>query len=150
MREMKFLEPSLIALDVEAETAEEAISLAGGLLTNAGTTEERYADAMVASYRDKGPYFVLAPHVALPHARAEDGVKEASVSLLRLKNPVVFGHAANDPVQLVFALGGSTSSEHIAMLRKLTTLLSNPDNLEQFKQAADVETIQQLIRGNET
>ncbi|MFS0837216.1 PTS sugar transporter subunit IIA [Paenibacillus sp. UNC499MF] len=146
---MKFLEPSLIALDVEAETAEEAIRLAGGLLADAGAAEARYAEAMVDSYRDKGPYFVLAPHIALPHARAEDGVKEASVSLLRLKKPVVFGHAANDPVQLVFALGGSTSSEHIAMLRKLTILLSNPDNVEAFKQAADVDTIQQLIRGNE-
>ncbi|AZS15870.1 PTS sugar transporter subunit IIA [Paenibacillus lutimineralis] len=147
---MKFLEPSLIALDVEAETAEEAIRLAGGLLAKAGAAEERYADAMVESYRDKGPYFVLAPHIALPHARAEDGVKEASVSLLRLRKPVVFGHAANDPVQLVFALGGSSSSEHIAMLRKLTTLLSSPDNVEQFKHAADVETIQQLIRRSES
>ncbi|MFF2157044.1 PTS sugar transporter subunit IIA [Paenibacillus chitinolyticus] len=146
---MKFLEPSLIALDVEAETAEEAIRLAGGLLADGGAAEARYAEAMVDSYREKGPYFVLAPHIALPHARAEDGVKEASVSLLRLKKPVVFGHAANDPVQLVFALGGSTSSEHIAMLRKLTMLLSNPDNVEAFKQAADVDTIQQLIRGNE-
>ncbi|NWL86639.1 MULTISPECIES: PTS sugar transporter subunit IIA [unclassified Paenibacillus] len=146
---MKFLEPSLIALDVEAETAEEAIRLAGGLLAKAGAAEERYADAMVESYRDKGPYFVLAPHIALPHARAEDGVKEASVSLLRLRKPVIFGHAANDPVQLIFALGGSSSSEHIAMLRKLTTLLSSPDNVEQFKLAADVETIQQLIRRSE-
>jgi len=146
---MKFLEPSMIALDVEAKTAEEAIRLAGGLLAKAGASEVRYADAMVESYRDKGPYFVLAPHIALPHARAEDGVKEASVSLLRLKQPVAFGHSANDPVQLVFALGGASSSEHIAMLRKLTTLLSNPDNVEQFKNASDVETIQQLIRGNE-
>ncbi|MCV4231504.1 PTS sugar transporter subunit IIA [Virgibacillus sp. LDC1] len=146
---MKFLEPSLIALDVEAETAEEAIRLAGELLAKAGAAEERYADAMVKSYRDRGPYFVLAPHIALPHARAEDGVKEASVSLIKLKKPVVFGHAANDPVQLVFALGGSSSSEHIAMLRKLTTLLSSPGSIEQFMQATDVETIQQLIRGNE-
>ena len=93
---------------MEAETAEEAIRLAGELLAKAGAAEERYADAMVKSYRERGPYFVLAPHIALPHARAEDGVKEASVSLIRLKKPVVFGHAANDPVQLVFALGGSS------------------------------------------
>lgn len=146
---MKFLESSLIALDVEAETAEEAIRLAGGLLVEAGAAEERYVDAMVESYRDKGPYFVLAPHIALPHARAQDGVKEAAVSLLRLKKPVVFGHAANDPVQLVFALGGSTSSEHIAMLRKLTTLLNDPNNVEQLMKVSDVQTIQQLIRGNE-
>lgn len=146
---MKFLEPSLIALDVEAETAEEAIRLAGDLLAKAGAAEERYADAMVKSYRERGPYFVLAPHIALPHARAEDGVNEASVSLIKLKKPVVFGHAANDPVQLVFALGGSSSSEHIAMLRKLTTLLSSPGSIEQFMNATNVETIQQLIRGNE-
>ncbi|MBB3129065.1 PTS system mannitol-specific IIA component/PTS system ascorbate-specific IIA component [Paenibacillus rhizosphaerae] len=146
---MKFLEPPLIALDAEAASAEEAIRLAGALLTEAGAAEARYADAMVESYRERGPYFVLAPSIALPHARAQDGVIEAAVSFVRLKEPVVFGHRANDPVQLVFALGGSDSGEHIALLRQLTTLLSSPAHLEQFKQAADVEAIQQIIRGNE-
>ncbi|MVP00822.1 MULTISPECIES: PTS sugar transporter subunit IIA [Paenibacillus] len=145
---MKFLEPSLIALDVESAAAEDAIRKAGELLVRADAAEARYVDAMVESYREKGPYFVLAPHIALPHARAEEGVKEASVSLLRLKEPVVFGHASNDPVRLVFALGGSTSSEHITMLRKLTTLLSEEGNIEKFMQAPDVETIQQLLGRN--
>lgn len=147
---MKFLDPSLIALDIQAENAEDAIRRAGLLLVEAGAAENRYIEAMIDSYRDKGPYFVIAPHIALPHARAEQGVKEASVSLLRLTHPVVFGHLENDPVQLVFALGGATSSEHITMLRKLTTLLTSPENVELFKQAKDVETIQQLLRRNES
>lgn len=146
---MKFLEPSSIALDLEAESAEDAIRLAGSLLCSTGAIEESYIDAMIDSYREKGPYFVLAPHIALPHARAQDGVKEPCVSLLRLNHPVPFGHTVNDPVQLVFALGGSTSSEHIQMLRKLTTLLSSPGVVEDLQNAPDVDSVQQILRRNE-
>ena len=142
---MKFLEPGLIALDVEAADGAAAIRAAGQLLVDAGAAESRYIDAMVASFEEKGPYFVLAPQIALPHAKPEDGVKEASVSLVRLREPVVFGHAKNDPVALVFALGASSSEEHITMLRKLTTLLNNPAHVQQLKDAPSPEAITQLL-----
>jgi Phosphotransferase system mannitol/fructose-specific IIA domain (Ntr-type) len=102
-------------------------------------------EAMVAAYREKGPYFVLAPHIALPHAKAEDGVNEASVSFVRLRRPVPFGHAHNDPVELVFALGSSSSADHIALLRKLTTLLNDPANVQAMKEAATAGDIEALL-----
>lgn len=145
---MRFLEKSLISLDVEASNAEDAIRAAGGLLVEGGVAEPSYVEAMLASYRDKGPYFVLAPHIALPHAKPEDGVSEASVSLVRLREPVRFGHASNDPVELVFALGSSTSSEHIALLRRLTALLNDPANVAAMKQAKTAEDVESLVQEN--
>ena len=142
---MRFLEQDLISLDAEAKDAEEAIRLAGRLLVNGGTADNRYVEAMVAAYREKGPYFVLAPHIALPHAKAEDGVNEASVSFVRLRRPVPFGHAHNDPVELVFALGSSSSADHIALLRKLTTLLNDPANVQAMKEAATAGDIEALL-----
>ncbi|MFD0870059.1 Ascorbate-specific phosphotransferase enzyme IIA component [Chlamydia abortus] len=142
---MRFLEPSLISLDVEAKNAEEAIRAAGRLLVDSGAAKNSYIEAMLASYREKGPYFVLAPRIALPHAKAEDGVNEASVSFVRLKQPIEFGHAHNDPVELVFALGSSSSEEHITLLRKLTTLLNNPANVEAMKQAATPDEVSALL-----
>ncbi|MFS0724203.1 PTS sugar transporter subunit IIA [Paenibacillus sp. 1P07SE] len=142
---MKFLTSELIALDEAASDAASAIRAAGQLLAEAGAVESRYVEAMVASYEEKGPYFVLAPHIALPHAKPEDGVYEASLSLVRLQQPVAFGHPKNDPVELVFALGASSSEEHIQMLRKLTTLLNNPAHVQQLKEAASPEDIQHLL-----
>ena len=142
---MRFLDKGLISLDVEAPDAEAAIRAAGQLLVNEGAVENRYVDAMIASYKEKGPYFVLAPHIALPHAKPEDGVNEASVSLVRLKQPIAFGHKNNDPVELVFALGASSSSEHIALLRKLTTLLNDPGHIKQLREAATPEEVSHLL-----
>lgn len=143
---MHFMEKGLISLDIEAEDAEQAIRAAGQLLVDSGSAEGSYVEAMVSAYRNNGPYIVIAPHIALPHAKAENGVREASVSFVRLRRPVAFGHPENDPVELVFALGSSSSSDHIALLRRLTTLLNDPANVEALKEAKTAEEIESIIQ----
>jgi ascorbate PTS system EIIA or EIIAB component len=145
---MKFLEKNLVLLDAPASSPEEAIRIAGKLLVDGDLAEQTYVEAMVESFHKNGPYFVLAPQIALPHARPEDGVKEASVSFVRLKNSVVFGHPANDPVQLVFGLGASSSDEHLQILQKLMQLLGDPENIEKLKVAKNYEEINELIGRN--
>lgn len=143
---MKFLEKALVALDVDVQTPEDAISAAGNLLVKGKLVDENYVKAMIRSYHENGPYFVIAPHIAIPHARPEDGVKEACVSLIRLKSGVKFGHSANDPVHLVFGLGAATSEEHLAILKKLTTLLNDQENIKKLLHVSNYEDINQLIR----
>src|SRR5699024_2903904 len=92
-----------------------------------------------------GPYFVLAPHIAIPHARPEDGVNEASVSLVRLAQPIEFGHDSNDPVQMIFGLGASSNEEHLTLLRKLTTLLNDSERVDVLKTSKDISNIQKTI-----
>jgi len=145
---MKFLEKDLVALDVAASSAEEAIRSAGKLLVDGNVVEAQYVDAMVDSYKINGPYFVLAPQIALPHARPEDGVLEASVSFIRLREPVVFGNPANDPVTLVFALGASSSDEHLQIIQKLMKLLGDSSKVETLKSVSTYEEINLLIGGN--
>jgi PTS system ascorbate-specific IIA component len=145
---MKFLEEKLVAMNVELSSPEEAIQAAGQLLVNENLVEASYVDAMIQSFHKNGPYFVLAPQIALPHARPEDGVNEASVSLIQLKTPVKFGSKNNDPVELVFALGASSSEEHLQVLQKLMFLLSDQANLKKLKEATNYNDIKQLLGGN--
>ncbi|WP_188454893.1 PTS sugar transporter subunit IIA [Virgibacillus oceani] len=142
---MKFLDEKLVAVGVEASNAREAIEEAGKLLLKEGLVEDSYIKAMVNAYNENGPYFVLAPQIAIPHARPEDGVKEASVSFVQLKKPIAFGHTSNDPVQLVFGLGASSSDEHLTLLKKLTSLLNNPKNVEKLTNARDYASIEQIL-----
>ncbi|MBO8162863.1 MAG: PTS sugar transporter subunit IIA [Brevibacillus sp.] len=144
---MKFLNRSLVSLHATATSAEDAIRQAGGLLQQAGLVEKAYLDAMVDSYEKNGPYFVLAPGIAIPHARPEDGVHEACVALLQLKEGVPFGHSANDPVRLVFALGASSSDEHLELLQRLVTLLNDPKNVELLLGARDYQEIEHVMGG---
>ncbi|MFB6466394.1 PTS sugar transporter subunit IIA [Cytobacillus sp. Hz8] len=147
---MKFLEKNLVEFDVDVTSPDEAIQAAGKLLVQEGLVEEKYVEAMVQSYHKNGPYFVLSPQIALPHARPEDGAKEASVSLVRLTKPVVFGHAANDPVNLVFALGASSSIEHLEILQKLMTLLNSQDNVKKLMEITSYSEMEQLLGGRQS
>lgn len=146
---MRFMDKGLVSLDYKAQDASDAIRAAGRLLVDVGAAESSYIDAMLKSYEEKGPYFVLAPHIALPHAKPEDGVNTASVSMLRLKEPVAFGHQKNDPVHLVFALGASSSSEHITLLRRLTTLLSDSSQVEQLRNAKSEQEVYDLLKSTQ-
>lgn len=142
---MRFLDDSLIKIGAESEDGEAAIREAGNLLLNEQLIEESYIDAMIDGFREYGPYFVLAPGIAIPHARPEDGVKEASVSFLQLKEPLNFGHKKNDPVQIIFGLGATSSDEHLSLLTKLTKLLNNHDNVDALLHADSLNDVQQLL-----
>jgi ascorbate PTS system EIIA or EIIAB component len=138
---MLALTEKVISLDVEAATPEEAIRQAGALLVAVNKVEERYIDAMVKGFKDVGPYIVIAPLIAVPHARPEHGVLEQGVSLVRLKTPVVFGHPTNDPVQIVCAICGTDSTSHIGMLQSLAAVLGNKEKLETILTTKNKEEI---------
>ena len=71
------IERQAIRVDCPAATPEEAIREAGNALCRAGACSPQYVQAMVDSYRELGPYFVIAPGLALPHARPEQGAMKA-------------------------------------------------------------------------
>lgn len=142
---MKFLTEKLIDTDYEAFNAEDAIQRAGTLLVNENSVEHRYIEAMIESYRENGSYFVLSPKIALPHARPEDGVKDASVSLVRLKTPVEFGHKTNDPVSLIFGLGATSGEEHLKILQRLTRLLNERETTNELIDADSSSEIIKII-----
>ena len=79
-----------IALNVDAKDWKEAVRVSGGLLVKNGLVEPRYVDAMIEMVNTIGPYIVISPGVAMPHARPEDGVLEPCMSLITLKTPDQF------------------------------------------------------------
>lgn len=100
---------------------------------------------MVANYREFGPYFVIAPGLAMPHARPEQGAMEAQFSLIRLREPVAFNHAENDPVQVVLGLSATSSERHIQLIQHMVTLLADDSNLHTLMNSRDPEQLYRLI-----
>jgi len=95
--------------------------------------------------RQLGPYIVIAPGVALPHARPEDGVLKPCLALVTLDPPMAFGNPNYDPVRLVFAIGAVDAYQHIDALRSFATLLSETSNLEALLKAQTVEEILRIL-----
>lgn len=133
------LTPRMIRVGVRAADWRSAIVAAGELLVEAGAAEERYVEAMVRVACELGPYIVVAPGVAMPHARPEDGAKRTAISLVCLADPVEFGNEENDPVETVIGLVAVDHDTHIEIMQELATLLDMPHFVASIQKAATPE-----------
>ena len=97
----------------------EAVHAAAQLLVDTGAATPGYADRCVQIVREQGPYIVALPGVALAHARPEDGARSVGLTAVTLTVPVRFGHAANDPVDVVLAFASPDHDAHAGMLSAL-------------------------------
>lgn len=120
---------------------EEAVRASGELLVRAGACEPPYVEAMEQAVRDLGPYIVLAPGVAMPHARPESGVVRPGIAVVTLDTPVPFGHAANDPVDLVIPFAAVDKEAHLETLQRLVALLQDETALAQVRAASTDEEL---------
>ncbi len=135
------LHAGVIALDAVASDWREAIRRSGELLSAAGVAEAAYTEAMIRVVEEIGPYMVIAPGIALAHARPKDGVRIPGFALVRLSRPVEFGSAANDPVDLVIALAAVDDEGHVAALRELALLLGDDAAVRAIREAPDVQAV---------
>jgi len=139
-----------IKLDVEVNSWQEAIRETGKLLFMSGAVTSEYIEAMVNVAEELGPYIVIAPGIALPHAATEAGAKRTALSLVKLVDPIYFGNPDNDPVQLVFGLSAIDKKVHIGALQALAELFLSKDLVNQLFKAENVnsviETFQQAER----
>jgi mannitol operon transcriptional antiterminator len=142
---IEMISPKTTALNVDVANWEDAIKVSGNLLEKAGFVDARYTQAMIDSVKDLGPYVVIAPGVAMPHARPEDGVLEPCMSLVTLKEPVNFGNKNNDPVKIVISFGTIDNNAHIDALKRIARIIGDPEKLESLENAKEFETVKEII-----
>ena len=132
-----------IQLAKKADSWEDAIRLAAKPLVQKGCVKEQYVQAMIDSIHELGPYVVLAPKVAIPHARPDDGVHQLSMSFLRLEEGVLFPQQKK--VHLLFVLAAVDSESHLLALAQLSEMLSDEAEIEKLIQAQTPEEVLQMI-----
>ena len=137
----KYLTKDVIRLNVEAGDWEDAVRKGGELLAEALKCTPEYVDAMVRTVRELGPYMVLAPGLALAHARPEDGTLAVGLSLITLARPVEFGSKVNDPVEIVISFCAVDKEGHVEVLKGLAEFLRKEDNQILLRKATTVEEL---------
>ncbi|MGD8162054.1 PTS sugar transporter subunit IIA [Pantoea sp. FN0307] len=141
----QWLHDATIRLQESVEAWPQALELAARPLLEAGVITPNYVTAMIEQHRQLGPYYVLAPGLAMPHARPEEGAKGLGLSLLKLKRGVAFKSEAFDPVDLIVMLAAPDKHSHIEMISALAELFSSDKDMEQLHQAKSVEDIKKII-----
>ncbi len=130
-----------IKLNVKVNSWQDAVREAGKLLLQSEAISSEYIDAMIKVSEELGPYIVIAPRIALPHAATKAGAKKTALSLVKLKDPINFGNPANDPVTLVFGLSALDKKAHIVALQALAEIFLSKDLVNQLFDAEDVESV---------
>lgn len=136
-----------IALAHDQLSAKEAMEAVGQLLLNNQSIHPQYIQNMLHSYDQLGPYFVIAPGIAIAHAQPDESVIKHDLALLVSKKEVYF-NSHNDPVHLIFGLCAPSAHHHMDGLVALAELLSDDTIITQIKEANDIATIHHLIHLN--
>jgi len=134
-----------IAVKLEAFSWEEAVDGVGTIMVRTGLTHQAYTEAMKETLKSLGPYSVIAPGIAMPHARPEDGVIQTGFTLITLETPVNFGSEANDPVDIVIGFAATNKTNHVLALKEIATYFGDLDFVERLRSANTKEELINLI-----
>ena len=134
-----------VSFHYPAETWEDVIRHGGQLMVDAGFTEPTYTEAMIDVVRDMGPYIVLAPGLAMPHARPEMGAKQVGTALVTLEKPIDFGSPENDPVSVAVFLCAPNKEEHIQLLTDIATLFEDEEFIDAAVNFESIEDVQAFL-----
>ncbi|HEY1530736.1 MAG TPA: PTS sugar transporter subunit IIA [Galbitalea sp.] len=134
-----------ISLGVEAPDWQGAVRAAGAALAAAGFAKPSYADEMVRMIDEHGPYVVIAPGLALAHARPGPEVLKVGIAVVTLATPINFGHPYNDPVSVVLALATDASDAHVTLVAELANLFNDSSMIPELAAATTVEEVQKLF-----
>ncbi|OZV23016.1 PTS sugar transporter subunit IIA [Streptococcus sobrinus] len=98
-----FKENNSIRLGLTADSWQDAVHKAVEPLIDSGAVTEDYYQAIIASTEKYGPYYILMPGMAMPHAEAGVGVNKDSFALITLTKPVAFSDGKEVSVLLTLA-----------------------------------------------
>ncbi|GIN64218.1 transcriptional antiterminator [Robertmurraya siralis] len=123
-----------------------AIKLAANSLIEGEYITKEYRDAMISNVEKHGPYIVISPKVAIPHAKPEDGVKKLGISLLKLEEAVSFSNDSKHDVFLIITLAPFDQESHLRALSQLTGLFSKKETVNRLIKLHSAREIHQYIK----
>ena len=139
------LPPEAIALSVAVDDWRAAVRAAGGVLTASGFASPEYADEMIRMIEEHGPYVVIAPGLALAHARPGPAVLRDGIAVVTLSRPVDFGHPYNDPVTVIIALAVVSAEAQIALVAELANVFNDSTAITDLAGATSVDDVKRIL-----
>lgn len=139
----ELIEKNLVSVYDRANDWEDAVTKSGYSLREAGYIEDSYIKEIVDNVKEHGPYIVLIPGVAMPHATVgAPGVLKTGMALTIFKESV---HFEEEEAQLFFTICTNDNEEHFANMMRLMEFLGDEQRVEQLKKIASIADLKQLI-----
>lgn len=123
----------------------DAVDVAGRIWLEKGACEQKYINLIKRQLAENNAYAVIIPGLVLLHATSGYGVRENSLMLITLAEPVVFGHMENDPVKVMICFTSLGQNDHIDSMQRIARMLFDPDLVEKFWAAGSDEALKALV-----
>lgn len=129
--------------DVVCTSWDELVDIGGNLLVKQGKVEPRFLQSIKDTIAEFGGYMVLVDDIAFFHGRPEAGVKETSMSLVLLRDPV---YLENKRIKAAFTFAAVDKSGHLALMRELGGYLQDDEFLELLRNDGGKSKIMERIQ----
>ena len=134
-----------IKVKQKADTWEEAIRITFRPLLEKGVIEEKYINSVIERTNELGPFYILAPGLAMPHDRPESGVVKDSFSFVTLEKPVVFPDGQE--VDILIGLAATSSDIHNEeAIPQIVMLFDDEAAFEKIRNAESTDEIIELLK----
>lgn len=142
----EFVEKRHVRFAKSAPNWQEALRMSCEPFIEDGTVDPLYAEEIIGSVKENGPYIVLFPGVAMPHAQqTEDLVHGTGISFMKLEEPVSFDEEDPDKqADLFFTLAAADPQQHLRNMKELVNLLECTRLVEELHGAQNEEDLLKL------
>lgn len=134
-----------ITIGAHADDWPAAITAAGDALVRSGATTSAYTERMIEVVREFGAYIVIAPGLALAHARPGTDVLTDGLCVVTLAEPVAFGHPHNDPVSVIVGLAVKGTADHLHFVAELANVFNDANVISALESATTAEFVQGMF-----
>ena len=128
----------------EVSSWEESVKVAAKPLLEKGFITQAYIQDMIKNININGPYVVIVPGIAMPHAKNEGGVIKTGISFLKLNRPVLFPEGKE--VSILLILAAEDTSGHLDLISDLSSILVDEEASDQFKNVSNEKELINLIK----
>ena len=144
---MELLRRENVQIIERASDWKDAIRLSVSPLENGGYVSPAYKEGVIENVENLGPYICLAPHVALPHARPEQGAIRTQVAVTLFREEVDFDGFDRDDARanLFVTLAASDNNAHLDALMEISEILQDDAKMEQILQSPDPDALYALF-----
>lgn len=137
---MDLLDRKNVKILEKADDWKDAIRKSVTPLEEEGYVKAEYKEAIISGIEKLGPYIIIAPSIALPHARPEQGVVKSQIAITLFRNEVQFDKR-DSTAQLFVALAASDSDSHLNALMTISEVLQDEEKVEQILQSENTEIL---------
>ncbi|MEG0238329.1 MAG: PTS sugar transporter subunit IIA [Clostridium sp.] len=124
---------------------EDAVRAACAPLEEQNAIEKEYPDLIIESIKKYGPYIVIAPKIAIPHAQEGHGVNETSMCFMKTNTPVKFSDDEAEDAQLFFVLASTDNDIHLQNLANMVELISDEEVVEKLLKAQNIDDLKDIL-----